>query len=263
MLTEPPQGVNRAPRGRQSPYVVCGRHAALAFLRARPEAVERVLVSREAGEMSSAVRELGLPAHVADAATLERLSGGVPHQGMIAIGRPPEGVGLVELVARACPIIVALDGLTDPRNVGAIIRTAEAVGVGGIVMARDRAPGLSPALVKAAAGAVEWLPIARVVNLARALEDLRRAGHWVLGLDGQAEAEIQSPGAVPGFPCVLVVGAEGHGLRSLTRRMCDRLVRIPMSGRVESLNASIAAAVALYELRRVIPPSGRPQALGS
>jgi 23S rRNA (guanosine2251-2'-O)-methyltransferase len=146
--------------------------------------------------------------------------------------------------------VLALDGLTDPRNVGASLRTAAAVGVDAVIMARDRAPGLSPALVKAAAGAVEWVRIARVVNLSRTLGALREAGFWVVGLDGAAEHELYAPGAFPGLPCVLVVGAEGDGLRSLTRRVCHRLLRIPLRGNVESLNVSVALGVALFELHR-------------
>lgn len=178
----------------------------------------------------------------------------------MAIGNPPETVSIGSLDPTRHRIVLALDGLTDPRNVGAIIRTAEAVGASALVMARDRAPGWSPALVKAAAGAVEWLPIARVTNLVRSLVGLAQLGYWLVGLDGEVEWDLFDPAAVPGLPCVLVAGAEGTGLRELTRKTCHRLVRIPMAGRVESLNASVAVAIALFELRRREPSrvSGRP-----
>lgn len=152
--------------------------------------------------------------------------------------------------------MLALDELTDPRNVGAILRTAEAAGAAGVLLTRDRMPGLPPALVKSAAGAVEWLPLVRVTNLARALEALRDRGYWIVGLDGAAERSVHDPDGFPGLPCVLVAGAEGSGLRHLTREYCHRLLRIPMVGRVESLNASVAAAVGLYELRRLADASG-------
>src|SRR5690606_3312684 len=129
----------------------------------------------------------------------------------------------------------------------------EAAGAGGVLLARDRAPHLSPALVKAAAGAVEWLRLVRVVNVARAVDALRDAGYWTIGLAGEAEVDLFSPGAVPGLPVALVVGSEGEGIRPLVRRSCHRLVRIPMRGRVESLNVSVAAAVALFEIRRAHP----------
>lgn len=190
---------------------------------------------------------------VVDTSVLDRLCGGVVHQGVVALGVPPEPVDLRSLGPARDRIVLALDGVTDPRNVGAIVRTAEAAGVSALVMPRDRAPGWSPALVKAAAGATEWLPIARVTNLSRTLADLSRAGYWILGLDGSGEGDLFDPSAIPGPPCVLVAGAEGTGLRELTRRGCHRVVRIPMTGRVESLNASVAVAVALFELRRREP----------
>ena len=119
-----------------------------------------------------------------------------------------------------------------------------------MVLARDRAPHLVPSLVKAAAGAVEWVRLVRVVNVARTLEALQEAGYWTLGLAGEAEASLYDGGSIPGWPVALVVGSEGEGMRSLVRRRCHRLLRIPMHGRTSSLNASVAAAVALFEIRR-------------
>lgn len=130
---------------------------------------------------------------VVDTSVLDRLCGGVVHQGVVALGVPPEPVDLRSLGPARDRIVLALDGVTDPRNVGAIVRTAEAAGVSALVMPRDRAPGWSPALVKAAAGATEWLPIARVTNLSRTLADLSRAGYWILGLDGSGRATCSTP----------------------------------------------------------------------
>ncbi|MFM8412482.1 MAG: 23S rRNA (guanosine(2251)-2'-O)-methyltransferase RlmB [Alphaproteobacteria bacterium] len=232
-------------------YVVPGWHATRAFVEARPAAVRRVLLSKEAPEdVARAVRAEGIPVEQAEAAMLDRLAGGVVTQGVVALGVPPDPVDLRTLDPTRDRLVLALDGITDPRNVGAIVRSAEAAGVSALVMPRDRSPGWTPALVKAAAGATEWLPIARVTNLARSLSDLSRAGYWILGLDGDGEADLFDPAAIPGPPCVLVAGSEGSGLRELTRRGCHRVVRIPMKGRVESLNASVAVAIALFELRR-------------
>ena len=218
---------------------------------ARPADVDHVLLGREAGaEVVRQVEASGVPVEHADRAALERAAMGVPHQGIVAVGRPPAGLALEELARRMPDIVLVLDEVTDPRNVGALLRSAEAAGVGAVVLARDRAPQISPALVKAAAGAIEWLPLVRVVNITRSLEALQEAGYWTIGLAGEAESSLYEPGAVPGLPAALVVGSEGAGMRPLVRRACHRLVHIPMLGRTSSLNVSVAAAVALFELRR-------------
>ncbi len=213
--------------------------------------MQQVLLAKGApADVEGALRATRIRVEPTEVATLDRLAGGVVHQGVVALGAPPQPAEIRSLDPARDRIVLALDGVTDPRNVGAIIRTAEAAGVSALVVPRDRAPGWSPALVKAAAGATEWLPIARVTNLSRALSDLSQAGYWILGLDGSGEGDLFDPASIPGPPCVLVAGAEGTGLRELTRRGCHRIVRIPMTGRVESLNASVAVAIALFELRR-------------
>lgn len=254
MLADDARGVNVAHRREAHGarhHVAVGLHAVRAFVAARPEDVERVLASREVDEAS--LRELAAagvtPEHV-DRAVLERFAQGVPHQGLVATGRPPQGVTVEELVRRKPEVVLVLDEVTDPRNVGALLRSAEASGAGAVVIARDRAPQLSPALVKAAAGAVEWLPLVRIVNVARTLETLQEAGYWTIGLAGEADVSLYDPGAIPGLPVALVVGSEGGGMRPLVRRGCHRLVSIPMLGRTSSLNVSVAAAVALFEVRR-------------
>jgi len=229
-----------------------GVHAAAAFLAARPGDVERVLLTREASvEVSRMVDVAGVAVEHCDRGAVERVAMGVPHQGIVALGKPPPGLSLEELARRAPDLVLVLDEVTDPRNVGALLRSAEASGAGAVVLARDRAPQLSPALIKAAAGAVEWLPLVRVVNIARALDTLQGAGYWTIGLAGEAEQSLYAPGAVPGLPAALVVGSEGGGMRPLVRRGCHRLLHIPMQGRTPSLNVSVAAAIALFELRRV------------
>lgn len=265
MLTEPAGTVNVAPRRSGGPpHVAVGRHAVEAFVAARPGDVERVLVSRDAGQpvpIDPSVRV----EHVARDVT-DRFAQGLPHQGVVALGRPPVPWALEDLVAAMPEIVLVLDEVTDPRNVGAILRSAEAAGVGAVVLARDRAPQLTPALIKASAGAVEWVPLARVVNIARTLEALQKAGYWIVGLAGEADVSLYAPGAVPGVPVALVVGSEGEGMRQLVRRSCQRILKIPLQGRTASLNASIAAAVALFEIRRQVtdrlvgeaPPGTKP-----
>jgi 23S rRNA (guanosine2251-2'-O)-methyltransferase len=222
-----------------------------AFLRARPTEVREVLVSRAVpAELDGPLREAGLEARVVEATELDRRVGGLAHQGVIAAGEPPRAWPIDEILERRVSPLLVIDGVTDPRNVGAMFRSAEAAGAGAVALARDHAPALTPALVKAAAGAVEWLPHARVVNVARLLGQLREAGYWVIGLAADAPTSLWDPAALPGTPLALVLGAEGGGLRSLVRRGCHVLVSIPMPGRTASLNVSVAAAIALFEAAR-------------
>lgn len=253
MLPDAGRGVNVGHRrdAHGGRHVAAGVHAAIAFCTARPGDVERVLVSRDAAEEAiTGIDALGLEAERVDRAVLERFAQGVPHQGVVVLGRPPRALAIEDLLRKSPDVVLVLDEVTDPRNVGAVLRSAEAAGAGAVVLAQDRAPQLSPALVKAAAGAIEWLPLVRVVNIARTLEALQGAGYWTVGLAGEADASLYDPGAVPGLPVALVVGSEGTGMRPLVRRGCHRLVRIPMLGRTASLNVSVAAAVALFEVRR-------------
>jgi len=204
------------------------------------------------GEVVQLATEAGVAVERVEPASLDAIARGVPHQGVAAIGPPPPETSLEEVAGRRPRMVVALDGVTDPRNAGAIFRSAEAAGVGALVLCRDRSVSLSPSLVKAAAGSVEWLPVARVTNLARALESLSEAGYWLIGLAADGDRDLFDSSALPGVPLVLVLGSEGGGLRPLVRRACHRVLRIAMQGRTESLNVSVAAAVALFELRRAL-----------
>jgi len=175
------------------------------------------------------------------------------HQGIAAQVSPYEYTDLGDLIDQAkskseAPVIVILDGINDPQNLGAIIRTTEAIGAQGVIIPQRRAAGITSGVVKAAAGALEHLPVARVVNLSRALEQLKEAGFWIYGTVAGKNKLIQDVDSKG--PIGLVIGSEGQGLSLLTQRYCDVLVSIPLAGKTPSLNASVAAAIALYEIYR-------------
>jgi 23S rRNA (guanosine2251-2'-O)-methyltransferase len=182
---------------------------------------------------------------------LDRLSRGGVHQGVIAdVEEAPTDYSVRELVdgAAAAPLIVVLDGIEDPHNLGAIVRTADAAGVDGIVMQNRRSAPLQGAAAKASAGAVAHVRVAQVVNIARAIDELKDAGVWTIGLAGEAPTAYDEIDLT--LPSAIVLGAEGSGLRRLVREHCDHLVSIPMRGHVESLNVSVAAGIALFEAMR-------------
>ncbi|RAK50786.1 23S rRNA (guanosine(2251)-2'-O)-methyltransferase RlmB [Phenylobacterium deserti] len=173
---------------------------------------------------------------------------GAVHQGIALKAPPLEPADLADFEARPGAVLLMLDQVTDPQNVGAILRSAAAFGAVGVIMQDRNAPRFTGALAKAAVGAIEKIPVARVVNLSRALEELAEAGWRAVGLSGAAERDLHE--ALDGSPTVLVLGSEGEGLRRLVAEHCDELAKIPMPGGFESLNVSTAAAVALYEASR-------------
>jgi 23S rRNA (guanosine2251-2'-O)-methyltransferase len=260
--------VSRAGRDRRRPSrreprrderLVAGLHPVRELLRAG-QPVRRVLVSASRGssevleDLRRAARAAGVEVEEVDAATIDERAEGLVHQGVLALAPPFPYARLEDVLARAAdageaPLLVALDGVTDPHNLGSIARTAEAVGAHGLLVPGRRAAGVTPTAEKAAAGALAHLPVVEVTNLVRTLEGLHDRGVWSLGLDGDADTDLADH-PLASEPCVLVVGAEGAGLARLTRERCDALVRLPMRGQVASLNASVAAAVALYELLR-------------
>jgi 23S rRNA (guanosine2251-2'-O)-methyltransferase len=222
-----------------------GRHAVAAALANPGRTIVRLWATREAAaELQLAAN---LPVTFADGADLGRLvPRDAPHQGIVAeVERLPD-ILLADLLEEArdgAPLVV-LDHVTDPHNVGAILRSAAAFDALGLVTQDRHAPPESGALAKAASGALETMPWARVVNLARALDEIAAAGFWRIGLDGEAEATLA--GALGPPRTALVLGAEGEGLRQNVQAHCDALARLPTGGRVESLNVSNAAAIALY-----------------
>lgn len=201
-------------------------------------------------EVLDAAAQRGVSVRRVPAAQLERAARGGVHQGVVATIEAPAAVGVVDLVrgASAAPLLVVLDGVEDPHNVGAILRTVDASGGDGVIRQSRRAAPLGGAAAKASAGAVSHVRVAEVVNIARALEELKDAGVWTVGLAGDATTPYDRIDLT--MPTAIVVGAEGTGLRRLVRERCDWLVSIPMRGHVDSLNVSVATGVALFEALR-------------
>ena len=216
--------------------------------------VKAVRMTRGAGgrlaDVAEAARLAGLAVRPASAPELDRAARGGVHQGVVAEVAGETNLDIADLLAAAsgAPLVVVLDGVEDPHNVGAILRTVDAAGADGVVRQSRHAAALDGAAAKASAGAVAHVRIAEVVNIARALEELKDAGVWTVGLAGDAATRYDEIDF--SLPTALVVGAEGHGLRRLVRERCDRLAAIPMQGHVASLNVSVAAGVALFEAVR-------------
>lgn len=239
--------------------VVVGIHPVLELLRAgQPIHRIRVATNRETSPAFDALIALaddrGVSVNFVDRDELERLAAGLTHQGVVAEAPPFAMASFDRVLQRAAaeraPLLVAIDGVTDPHNIGSIARTAEAVGSVAMLLPQRRSGSITPVVEKAAAGALAHLQVAQVPNLVRALGLLREVGVWSLGLDAEAEHEVADhPLATEA--CVVVVGAEGQGLSRLTRERCDALVRLDMFGEVASLNASVAAGIALYRLAQV------------
>ena len=238
--------------------LVWGRHAALAALEAgRP--IHRIWCTpemRSAAKFLQLLRDAKASGVLVEEVTWARLgqiTGGSVHQGIALQTAAAETIDLDTLIEGCSdlgepPLLLALDGVTDPHNLGAVVRSAEAMGAHGVVLPQRRSAGLTGSAAKVAAGALEHLPVARVVNLNRSLEKLKDAGYRVIGLAG--EGDVTLPDADLSGPLVLVTGSEDQGLSLLTRRHCDQLVRIPLRGVTPSLNASVATALCVYEVAR-------------
>ncbi|HST52461.1 MAG TPA: 23S rRNA (guanosine(2251)-2'-O)-methyltransferase RlmB [Pyrinomonadaceae bacterium] len=240
---------------------VFGVQPVLEALRARARPVERVTVAEGAHEsrlheIIELARGAGVPVRRAPRAELQRIAPGVNHQGVVATisaARYTSADVLLEALAARVgtdepPLAVVLDGVEDPRNLGAVIRTVECAGAHGVFVPERRASGLTETVAKAAAGALEYVPVARAVNLARLVEDLKGRGLWAVGTASDAATTYTEWDWTQ--PCALLLGGEGEGLRRLVRERCDALVSIPLLGKIESLNVSVAAGIILYEAVR-------------
>jgi 23S rRNA (guanosine2251-2'-O)-methyltransferase len=205
-------------------------------------------------QVADLARQKGIAVRTRDGQSLDRLAEGGVHQGVVAELRDTGPLSVEDLVSGAqqrsgaAPLIVVLDGIEDPHNVGAILRTSDAAGVDGVIRQSRRAAPLGGVVAKASAGAVAHVKVADVVNIARAVEELKEAGVWTIGLAGDADKRYDEIDFT--LPSALILGAEGDGLRRLVRERCDWLVSIPMRGQVESLNVSVAAGVVLFEAVR-------------
>ncbi len=235
--------------------VLYGLHPVEEAVRARVRRLDHVVVVRGRADarverLLALCREQGVRVRTEAREQVDELTGTTAHQGVAALARPRAAASLEELLApRPDPtLLLLLDGVEDPQNFGALLRTADGAGVHGVVATERRAAPLSAVAAKAAAGAAEHMPLARVVNLTRALEEVKAAGVWVLGLDERGTEDYDAWDYRQ--PCALVLGREGAGLHDLVRRTCDRLLRIPMAGAIASLNVSVAGAVVLFEAAR-------------
>ena len=246
-------------RGRlqTEPHVICGINAVGALLDRSPERVLKVFVqdnlgSKRLGRISARLDRAPVEVHRVAAVRLDEMAGTSKHQGVAALVKPSTMFGEAEAHARIrqleCPLILLLDGIEDPRNFGACLRSADAAGADLVVTARSRNVGMTAVVSKVAAGAAEAQPVAQVGNLARFMDFMRDAGIWLVGADGAADTTLFGTDLTQ--PVGLVLGAEGRGLRRLTRERCDTLVSLPMLGTVESLNISVAAGICLYEAVR-------------
>jgi 23S rRNA (guanosine2251-2'-O)-methyltransferase len=230
--------------------VIAGIHPIREALLAG-QSFERVLVAKGAGgpkvqEIVDLCRKSKIPVKYEERSELDHISGTTPHQGVVALGGTTTYAG--PDAAEGKELVVILDGVEDPHNLGAIIRTAHAAGAGAVVIPERRAAGLTETVAKVAAGALAHLPVIRVVNVSHSIEDFKKRGYWIYGLDERGEHvynEIEYS-----RPTAIVLGGEGHGLHEHVRKRCDFLVRIPMAGAIGSLNVSVAAGIVLFETRR-------------
>jgi 23S rRNA (guanosine2251-2'-O)-methyltransferase len=231
--------------------LLIGIHPIREALRAG-QALDKVVLAKGAGgarlqEIVDLCRQASIPVRFEPRDVLERASGGQPHQGVIAYGAtaayadPEAALGNAQLV-------VVLDGVEDPHNLGAIVRTANAAGAQAVIVPERRAAGLTDTVAKAAAGALAHTPVVRVGNVNRALEDLKKRGFWIYGLDEEGSEDYDRVDYAA--PTAIVLGGEGKGLHQLVAKNCDFLLRIPMAGAISSLNVSVAAGIVLFEWRR-------------
>lgn len=243
--------------------ILFGRHSVEEALASGTRRFDSVLIARESVSrlqpLVEAFERAGVRIRFAARTELTRAAGSDAHQGVVALVRERRSLALEDLIAMLppSPLVLALDGIEDPQNFGALLRSADAAGVDGVIAPERRSAPLSAAAIRASAGAAEHVRLVRVVNLVRALEALKHAGLWCAGLDQRGEVDYDRYNLTGG--AVLVLGREGAGLHDLTRRACDVLLRIPMAGRMPSLNVSAAGAVVLFEAARQ-RRGGRPTA---
>jgi 23S rRNA (guanosine2251-2'-O)-methyltransferase len=244
-------------------HAIFGFHAVIARLRADASSVTEIYLDEErkdarARDLAAAAEKAGLEVMRVPTKRLDGFYGGGRHQGVVAIVHEASAKESLEDrldALREPPLLLVLDGVTDPHNLGACLRVADAAGAHAVIAPKDRAAGVNATVSRVASGAAESVPYYMVTNLARALDELKERDIWIVGADERATTTLYEAELPPAIAWVL--GAEGEGMRRLTRERCDLLVRIPMRGRVESLNVSVASGVCLYESarRRAAAPS--------
>lgn len=248
----PPEKERFAPPEEENDHILCGRNPIREALRSGRE-IEKLLVQK--GELSGSAREIVMEAREkkimvqeVDKRRLDEIA--LHHQGLVAFAAPYHYADLDEILAEAekkqeMPFLILLDGVTDPHNLGAVIRTAECAGAHGVIIPVYRSVGMTPAAVKASAGALEHIKVAKVTNLNRVIDDLKRRGVWTYAvtMNGKDYEKVDFRGG-----CALVIGAEGEGLSRLTAEKCDLSVSLPLKGKIDSLNASVAAGIMMYRV---------------
>ena len=246
--------------------LICGINPVMEALTAGSRHFDRLLVvkgirNHRVSEAVARASQLGIPLRFEPRETLDRMAGGIPHQGLIAVVSAKPVVTLETLLdgARTPALVVLLDGVEDPRNLGAILRTVDAAGADGVLLPDRHSAGLSESVSRSSAGGLEHVQVARIGNVSQAIDELKARGMWVVGFDA---AGTERWDAVDyRRPIALVLGGEGRGIRRLVRERCDHLVSLPLFGHVGSLNVSVAAGIALYEVLRqrgAVPSHVRP-----
>jgi 23S rRNA (guanosine2251-2'-O)-methyltransferase len=252
-------GPKRAPSSRDTEGLggeqVEGRHAVLELLKARRRQIQKIYIAdaQDASDTLDAIefeaQRQRVPVQVISMTRLDREARTEGHQGVMAIAARLETVGLDELMQKKHPFLLVCDGVTDPRNLGAMLRSAEGAGVTGVVVPRHRSARISPTVTKTAAGAIEYLTFSDVGGIPAALEQMNKAGIFTVGLAGEAKESIYDLD-LGSVPVALVVGGEEKGLSALTRKRCAAVVSIPQLGKISSLNAGVAVSIAAFEVAR-------------
>jgi 23S rRNA (guanosine2251-2'-O)-methyltransferase len=243
---------------RQPPYYLYGFHTISTILAYHPERIKKLILSQQRTDqrldaLISEAEALGIAVQWQSAHSMSQQLGGQTHQGVAALCQPKavwQEKQLPELLEQiqSTPFLLILDGIQDPHNLGACFRSADAAGVDAIILPKDKTVGLTPTVERVACGAVETVPLLQATNLVRLLKQLKEAGIWVFGLDSEAQGMIYQADLTA--PTALVLGAEGGGLRALTKQHCDALYALPMAGTIASLNVSVAAGISLFEVSR-------------
>ena len=238
--------------------LIAGKHSVVEALKAG-RSINKIWIAegtqqKQMQPILIEAKNRGVVVQTADKRKLDTLVPGIQHQGVVAQAAPYVYVEVEDLLAAAAakdedPFLIILDEIEDPHNLGSILRTADCTGVHGVIIPKRRSAQVNATVSKTSAGAAEYVPVARVTNLAQTMEKLKEAGVWIAGTDVQTDSEIYDTDVFKG-PLALVIGNEGEGMGRLVREKCDVLIKLPMQGRINSLNASVAAGVVMYEVLR-------------